>query len=253
MWLLLAVAAAGAVRVFTMPAAATVAPPAAPVVAPDIAAAGLAEVFVARWLAGDDLDDLGDLPTADEPVAVGATATVAMDTRGDRWTVTVAATTTPFDETVLDGDEGAVVAAPELLRFYRVAIIPGRRPRLAGLPAQVAAPRLVGGVVEAAWEPVDGLPADVAATLDGFATGLLSGSGSLDRYLTTNAAIRPVDPAPFADVEVTDVAVVSAGDDDAVVDVRVVGRDGDGRPVHQLEYRLKLIRGDRWEIAAFTD
>lgn len=266
-WVLLAVACVGAVKSLAFTPAPTVVEPSGPVVAPDIAAAGLAELFVAHWLAGRDLDGFGaDLPSAGEPAAVSSTATVAMAPHDDGWTITVAAQVTPPvaddepDPTATDNPSSAraLVDAAGETRFYRVPVAGGDAPQVVGLPAQVAAPPVRDDVADGgqessgtvALDPVDRLPADVVDTLDGFAAGLLAGSGSLDRYLTTGAAIDPVDPAPFAAVELDAAAVVEATETNAVLVLRVVGLDDRSRPVHDLEYRLVLSRGDRWEVAA---
>lgn len=255
-WVALAVGVAGGVRGLTLPptAAPVEAAPAPP--APDVAAGGVAETLVGSWLAGEPLAGAGDgLATATVPLVVMRTATVSMEPSGDGWSVVVAATVAPTPER--RSDDLVDVAGPSEVstRFYLVDVADTAPPTVAALPAQIPPPGPSVNGFDAVDQPPSGerpelLPADVVDTLDGFASGLLTGTGSLDRYLTTNSDVTAIDPAPFTRVDIVAATVVDAADDAATIRIDVVGFDGDDTAVHQMSYRLQLHRGERWEVAA---
>ncbi len=259
-WAALAVGAVGGVRGLTVATAAAPAETAPTAPAPDVAAGGVAETLVGSWLAGEPLDGVADgLVTAITPMVVSRTATVSMEPSNEGWSVVVAATVAPTSDPLDDDLDTAVDPSQTSTRFYRVDVVDTAPPTIAALPAQIAppppaaAPSPTGGDatgdVPAGARP-ELLPPDVVDTLEGFAAGLLTGTGSLDRYLTTDSDVTAIDPAPFVRIEIATAVVVEAADDTATIRIDVVGFDGDDNTVHQMSYQLQLRRGDRWEVAA---
>lgn len=258
--------AAGAV---TGPAALTVAAgspaqPPAPAASPtsSVAAEGFAELFVAAWLAagegqgqqlepflGRQVDLDGIRPArrwAARTITVGATRT------GQGWTVTVAADVLIAADGQADGQPARGGWTPAGLAYYQVAVAEGDGHLVAlDLPARVAAPPRP----EAPRPDVSaGLWASTRAeepiqkAVEGFIAGLLAGSEDLGRYLTAQAQIRPVTPAPFVEVEVVDVAATGTGPV-RTVRAAVVATDTSG-VARRLHYWLALSRrAGRWEVA----
>lgn len=210
------------------------------------------------------MDGVADgLVTATTPMVVTRTATVSMEPSDKGWSVVVAATVASTPD--LHDDLDTVVEPNQMsTRFYRVDVVNTAPPTIATLPAQIAPPppaatqdptehtstegRSAGDAPVGARPEL--LPADVVDTLQGFAAGLLTGTGSLDRYLTTDSDVTAIDPAPFVRVEIETAGVVQAADDTATIRIDVVGFDGDDNAVHQMSYQLQLRRGERWEVAA---
>ncbi len=202
--------------------------------AADVAAAGgAAEATVTAWVLA-----AGGIPTATSAVQLaGAGAGV--------WDVLVAATVAaPADP----ADTGP--APVPVQRFYLVSIDDSLT--AVGPPAQVAAPDLGGQEVDDVGGPLDELPADAATTITGFLVGLLAEGEALDRYVTPDSTIRPVQPAPYESVTVDGVLVHESDGTDAKVTVHAVGHTSSMRS-QRLQYELQLRHGTRWEVVAIVN
>jgi hypothetical protein len=175
---------------------------------------------------------------AGEPVAVEA-ATVAAERRlsGGRVLITVACE--------LAGGAGA--------RYLAVPVARDAGGRLAVFapPALVARPGLGDGVVEEP-PPLEGSEAaSIEPLTERFLAGYLSegDKGGLRYLLAPGARVAPAGP----DLELVEVARVgqarpgSQGRRTVLVEVRA--RDRATRSVYPLEYRLDLVRRDRWYVA----
>ena len=200
---------------------------------------------------------------------------------GGLWSVTVAATVTdppaaPLTEAqrldLTQDDAGA--APPDVLplpsgddelpvpqrRHFHLAVREADGALLAvGQPSPVAGPP-VAQQVRLGYRyraPVDSAP---AAAAQQFLAALLTGTGDLTRYTTPGTVIPPVDPPPYADVEVREVRSdtdltdlpESPADGDALrVLVTAVAGTADPAAQISLEYPLSLLaRAGRWEVAA---
>lgn len=194
---------------------------------------GVAEATVAAWL----------LDAGFEPADMAAVRTTAVSTG---WDVLVAATV------VEPPGSSSVSDQPRRLgqRWYVLSLDAVTNVAL-GPPAQVPPP-IEPDVAPVAGESLDDLPEDAATTIVGFFDALLAGGDALDRYITPEAAITAIDPAPFGSVDVDWVRVDASDGTEAVVVVGVTGH-GDRQVSQSLQYALQLRRGSRWEVAAITN
>ena len=254
-------------------------PAAAPALktASDTGPSGFAQLYLAAYLeAGQGTENSlspyfsGTVALTNTPDTRSATRTVAAassQVQDGYWSVTVAA------EVAQKNAKGVWMDAG--LQYYQVPVqvlgpaSAGGTQRSTGsalgytataLPAQVAAP--------AALKPSAlGYPTDRGAnqddpatqTVSGFLDAYLAGQGALDRYTSPGVTLQPVTPAPYTDVEITDVA-----DDSGNASNTTVPADGANRQVlatvtakddsgasYPLSYALTLrSRGGRWEVAA---
>lgn len=200
-----------------------------------VAAGGAAEATVTAWVLA-----AGGVPTATSAVRI-ATATDA----GGVWDVLVAATiAVPADP----GDAG-----PSPLPVQRTFVVSIDDSLSAvGPPAEVAAADLGVGEVDDVGGSLDDLPDDAAITITGFLEGLLAGGEALDRYVTPDSTIGPVQPAPFESVTVDGVVVHTSDGTDATVTVHAVGHASSMRS-QRLQYELQLRHGSRWEVVAIVN
>jgi Conjugative transposon protein TcpC len=220
------------------------------------AAEGLAELFVAAWLAGKDTSSM----LGDESVHVGEAAELAAGSWRATRTVSLG-----VDESSA-GSAAAVVAAdverrvrrgggpqwvPAGRRLFTVGLVDtGSGWAVTGPPALVAAPASgdVPDRVLSRWDGLGDRPGlEEAVTL--FFEALLSGDGDLVRYTSPGSGITPVIPPPFASVEVVTSGSVPWGES-LLVGAVVSGSD---RAVRSplLEYWLVVAeREGRWEVAA---
>jgi hypothetical protein len=255
LWLLVILGAAGGVVSFVRPLPVpSVAPRPTEPVPP--AVVGFAELAAERWVprSGDQTTatrlDLtaADQPPEDGPAAVDRGAAVAVRTVAPRyWAVTVAVDVVERR----DGD-----ALPAAAWFVEVGFVIDR----AGQPALAGAPGLVPPPVAAA---IDARPArpnlrppaqddPFAATIAGFATALLAGSGDVSRYLAPGLDLRAVSPPPFSSVTVDRLGVEQTAADAARARVLVEGRMPGGAVVF-VAYELQLrLRDGRWEVGALS-
>jgi hypothetical protein len=222
--------------------------------------AGFAEFAVGEWLEVDD-DTAGrvDALFLDKPRDPGPDITTrqvrrlsAVRTRridASYWAVTVAA------EVVEQSREtGALPATPW---YVEIGVVLGRDGTLAAAatPAIVAPPPTVppGVAVEDSRRVVPGRDDPVAATVQGFLTALLTGTGDVSRYLAPGVVLAPANPAPFVEVQLEHVGITDI-DEDVALRVRVgaIGTTpAGGRQATSYELTMAQ-RAGRWEIRAMS-
>jgi hypothetical protein len=228
--------------------------------------ADVAEHAVRRWLAAtdEDEDEIADLfveppelPGQAEGRYVADTHTVAGNAAGSGyWSVTVAADVEqqvePTEQQLEDGD----VPEPETFTWYvEVGIYgdPARGLLALRTPAVMPAPPGVDedgrpSSTDEQWESrADDDP--LASTIDEFLDALLAGEGNPDRYLASGN-LDPIEPAPFVDVLVGDMAVEELEDGTLRVQVMVVGETEVG--IEQpLAYQIGLrFDGADYEVVS---
>jgi hypothetical protein len=263
--------------------------------------AGFAELFVSAYLSAGqgDQDALAAFwPGAKQAQFEGTsgarqvTQTAAVRTvalTGGLWSVTVAAQVIEPDAQPADSTGGASshssasggASGPAAgsggsgLRYFQVAVAStggsGAGPwaySVVSAPAEVSAPAaaptptLTYGSLQPAGAD-DARVQTVAQFLTAYLTG--TGDGSLDRYLSPGTTMQPVSPAPYAQVEVDEIAAAGPGANDpaaagrvpgdgtrqqVMVTVRATGRDGTQVP---LSYAMTLTaRAGRWEISSLA-
>lgn len=279
-WALLLAGPLLAVAAWMRPPAAAGAPQTtakAPVVQQDGAGpAGFAQLYVAAYVTAGQgseaslapyfpgMRDVSLTAASGAQHAERVAAVRVRDVSAGYWSVTVAARlvsdlkAAPAKDAAGQGDGRTV----EVLRYFQVPVRgQGGGYVAAGLPAEVSAPALSGQQPKLAYgAPV---PADVKDPATGavaeFLAAYLSGTGQLDRYLSPGTTMAAVSPAPYRQVQVTQLAqrggefranaLVSAGAErNLLVDVTATDQYGQTRP---LTYSLSLkARDGRWEIAA---
>lgn len=231
-------------------------------------ASGWAEMYVRAWLSAtrdDDADLTAFYPpgmTTDRPagaqIPVDTTTLSARPTGPGAWSVVVAAS-------VLS--QGADGVREVRLRCLQVPI-------LEAAYAEQGSPGAIPGYVAATLPSLVGCPATLTAaapaypgqieaesalgqSVHGFLVSYLAGRGGLDRYLSPQTALVPVDPAPYVDVRISELRVGQSLDRSQIarpaegvrirVLVRAVGVDGLGLST-PLDYALTLTaRAGRWE------
>lgn len=245
---------------------------------------GFAELFVSAYLAaGEGTEGLlaPFLPTARDvtltapPGAQRAQELAAVKVRqvsGGYWSVTVAArvvttggaTAEPKPGTKADDGSESEPGSGSVLRYFQVAVRSGAGGVLAAaaLPAEVGAP-VSGEAPALAYGQSVPVPASDPAgqTLAGFFAAYLAGSGQLDRYLSPGTALSAISPAPYARVEVEQIAETGTNDPGAqqgpAADgarrellVQVAARDAAGQE-RPLVYAIAITARDgRWEIGS---
>lgn len=271
MWVALLLGAVGGVATLLAPAAGGSAPPARPPpAAPDVAAGGWAELYVASWLsAGGEAGARSLSRFYPQPVDLGrvpaggryASRTAAVEIRelaAGYWAVTVAAEVLEaapgrLQATgIADGSGEPAAYRPVGVRYFTVGILAEAGRFVAtGLPSEVAGPAGLELPASPLGAPTRGGTRDPAVTdtVDGFLEALLTDTGDLTRYVAPGATVAPVRPAPYATVAV---AGLSAADDGAgrlLVRARVMGTDAAGDPAGVSDYVVRLSRRDgRWEV-----
>lgn len=147
---------------------------------------------------------------------------------------------------------GTAGTTAEARQFYRVGIsVLNGRLRALSLPALVEPPSRGADLAQAYSAPCT---ADTPLTqvASGFLTAYLTGTGDVGRYVTLDAGIAALRPAPFTTVET--VAVTS--DDSSCGTSRThaqvlvtVNPKGDGGAVATLAYPLTMVRdGGQWQV-----
>jgi len=249
---------------------------AGPAVRPDatttaspVGPAGFAELYVAAYLrSGSDDPVLKSFfpqapaltTTAGQRVATRTTTVAARQVSTGYWAITVAADVSARTR------KGSM--APAGTHYFTVAVITvGQTPQAGtsayvatALPAEVAALGQADepGLGYSASQQVSSGP--LADTVHAFAAAYLTGSGELARYLSPGTQLQPVDPPPYASIDITAITAAAAlpGDPSTVpVDgtrvhilVAVDGIDAAGQR-WPLQYALTLAaRAGRWEVAA---
>lgn len=255
LWVLVVLGAVSGVAALARPApgsqGAAAPPPASPV-----AAAGWAQLYVARWLSAGDGDEeqlrpfFPGVPSLTGVRSGGlwaarTAAVAAVETSPGYWSVTVGADVMAADK--------AGGWTPAGTRYYLVAVAatPGGAALVAtGLPAQVTAPALARSP-RLVYQSVGAqVPVDLGDSVERFVAAYVAGNGELARYVAPGSPLRPVRPAPYAKTEISSVAL-----DGPVVPGRPVrvmatvrATDSDGR-VAFLGYPLALaVRDGRWEV-----
>jgi hypothetical protein len=220
-------------------------------------AEGFAELFIATYLsAGEDSTDGLDLfvdgvsldGVEDASWSVARTTSLGAEEVGPGYfAVTVAAEVLAAD---LDSG-GQTVWLPVGTRFYSVGVAETSTGfAISGLPTLVSAP--VGATApELLIGRLDGL--DNAPGLEGmlprFLAAFLTGVGELTRYTSPSAHIVPVQPPPFASVEILQTGSVDMSDGVTQVAAIVRATDSAGR-AQVLEYWLVVSQRDgRWEVS----
>lgn len=196
-------------------------------------------------------------PTAPQQ-AMNPAVTSSSEVEPGFWSVTVGVTV--IDPVVPDDDAAAGEQREEPVdsgqrRYFQVAVEYSNGQLAAqALPAPVPSPPVVASSRPGYRDrATSGDP--VFETVDGFLSALLAGAGDIDRYLAPGTVIDPVSPAPFAQVELTEVRVD---------DTRGTDNPADGDQLHALatatghlaadqqltvQYPLTMVaRAGRWEI-----
>ncbi|MFN6548388.1 conjugal transfer protein [Mycolicibacterium nivoides] len=157
------------------------------------------------------------------------------------WTVTVSGLV-----------NGATVATPQRT-FYRVPItVLDGAPRASALPMQVAAPNVgidfrLGYRNDVTWD------SPLGKTAAGFVRSYLTGGADFALYVTTDCTEKPIQPAPYAKVDILKIEANVAGDgsnaDAAEVYVTVAARTKN-YTLTQLAYPLTLrsVEG-QWRVS----
>jgi hypothetical protein len=158
------------------------------------------------------------------------------------WTVTVSG--------VINGD---TTAAPQRT-YYRVPItVLNNAPRATALPMQVAGPN-IGVDLKLGYRNNVALDSPLAQTAAGFVTSYLTGGVDFPRYVTADTTEKPIDPAPYAKVDVLTITANVGGDGNgastAEVYVTVAARTKN-YTLTQLAYPLSMraVEG-RWQVTA---
>ena len=226
-------------------------------VGPDVA--GFAEFAVGEWLEVDaDTAGRVDALFLEKPRDPGADTTTrqvrrlaAVRTRridASYWAVTVAAEVVEQSR-----DAGAPPAAPW---YVEIGVVLGRDGTLAAAatPAIVAPPPTAppGVAVEDSWREVPERDDPVAATVGGFLTALLTGTGDVSRYLAPGVVVAPAAPAPFVEVQLEHVGTRDIDDTALRVRVAAIGTTPAGAR-QATGYELTMAqRAGRWEIRAMS-
>jgi len=201
---------------------------------------------------GQVLELLPQLSVSDLPVAVDPVVDVVVQNAEpvDEWTwaVTVAVTSrAPASE----GEQ-----QPPRTQYLRIAIaVDGHSAQVLTLPAIVAGPAPMVPP-ELAYPRELPSRSEVAGSIDGFMSALLTGEGDVARYSTPGAETSPVTPAPYAEVQVTEVRTIQTDDDPIasptggqVLEVLVSVTASTEDRTDRLQYPLQLTARDgRWEV-----
>lgn len=214
--------------------------------------AGIAELAVAEWLTATDENQerldalfvepplLQDIDT--EGLAVRRVVTIGGEQLEDGyWTITVAADVVEEDDVIRWFVEVAVVG--EVSGGLAVLGTPSVMP---------VPPEVPEGWRRSDQESYTPDPDDpVVATVEGFLGALLTGDGDPARYLAPQVETTSLDPAPFVDVTVTEMALedLETGEVVAWTEALVTTAAG-ARQV--VAYELLVAERDgRWEILEF--
>lgn len=222
----------------------------------DPAVAGVGELAVRRWLRASETEEQDGLfLTRPDSRAAGEVApvvefTAAVSVRTlerDYWAVTVAADVT-------ESPPGG--AGQSATWFFEVGIARGADQRLTAVTAPALVPPPVGsdGSRRIAGRPLGTPRPDdpVAAAVEGFLSGLLTGRGDSSRFLAPGFALAPLIPAPLIDVGIDRLAINDQPDGTARARAAVTGTSPNGA-VYHLVYELQLAqRAGRWEVQAIS-
>ena len=222
--------------------------------------AGFAELAVTTWVEAEGEDADGALaplyaqaPSANagdtgrRRVTGDATTIAARSVQDDYWAVTVAV---PVEEAV-DGrwqDAGTWYAEVGVAQSDD-GLVAVAEPALVPAPAEPSdPPRPAGDSLVVPSQDDE----EMANTVQGFLSALLTESGDVSRYLAPDVEILPITPAPFVEVALQrwDVTTVEEGE----ARVRVLARANSAAGVPRtLSYELGLVeRAGRWEVTSLS-
>ncbi|MFE3261059.1 conjugal transfer protein [Nocardia sp. NPDC059091] len=177
-----------------------------------------------------------------DPTVVYATRSVSNGDI-DVWTVTVSVRVAKRPGSTDDARQ-----------FYRVAVsVVGGRLRALSLPAVVEPPAHGSDLVlDYATSCTQGTP--LAEVAGGFLQAMLTGSGDITRYVTTDSGISALRPAPFTTVETAAVSADDSGCGATTDRARVlatVNLKTDGGAAPALTYPLTMVReAGQWQVQA---
>lgn len=209
LWVVIGFCALGVVAIWLRPAPKA---PAVKVPPSSTAAEGAAELYVSAWIRAGQVDDAGlrswytagaDLRDV-VPGTFRSVRTVTVGTpveiKRGYWSVVVAA------ETV--SEQGTMAT-----RFYQVPMQNvGANWTAAALPSPVAGPVGVSSprplILLGRVDPSD----DLASSVQSFLSAMLTGTGDLTRYVTPDASIDPVIPAPYIRVDLRAIGTRNSDD-----------------------------------------
>lgn len=141
--------------------------------------------------------------------------------------------------------------------FYRVSVgVVDSSPRAIGLPLQVAAPG-PGVDLVLDYQNQVGVDSALGQTAAGFVSSYLTGGADFPRYVTTDSTVKPIQPAPYAKVDVIKIGADVAGDGadagSAEVYITVAARTKN-YTLTELSYPLTMrtVEG-RWQVKSIRD
>lgn len=186
----------------------------------------------------------GSLPSTGRPVTdpIVVYSTRSMNAANvDVWTVTVS---------VRIGRRAG--AAEESRQYYRVAVsVVDGRLRALSTPAAVSPPAR-GLDLAQSYSTTCAADSPLAQVASGFLQALLTGSGDLGRYVTSDSTVEALRPPPFASVES---ATVTADDSECgarSASARVLATvtpKADGAVTPALSYPLTMVRAaGQWQV-----
>ncbi|WP_433202508.1 conjugal transfer protein [Nocardia sp. CA-107356] len=192
-----------------------------------------------------------------DPSVVYASRVGSFDTL-EIWSVTVSVRVGKSTTTAATSSTGTTATASnnnagsDARQFYRVGVsVLNGRLRALALPALVEPPSRGADLAQAYSAPCTA-DTPLAQVASGFLTTYLTGNGDVGRYVTLDAGIVALRPAPFTAVET--VAVTS--DDNSCGTARshaqvlvTVNPKADGGAVATLAYPLTMVRdGGQWQV-----
>ncbi|WP_433762174.1 conjugal transfer protein [Nocardia sp. CA-135398] len=192
-----------------------------------------------------------------DPAVVYVSRVGSFDTL-EVWSVTVSvkvgksAPTASSSTTGTSATNSSSSANAEVRQFYRVGVsVLNGRLRALALPALVEPPSRGADLAQAYSSPCTA-DTPLAQVASGFLTTYLTGNGDVGRYITLDAGIAALKPAPFSAVET--VAVTS--DDNSCGTARssaqvlvTVNPKADGGAAATLAYPLTMVRdGGQWQV-----
>ncbi|WP_433716622.1 conjugal transfer protein [Nocardia sp. CA-084685] len=193
-----------------------------------------------------------------EPAVVYVSRVGSFDTL-EVWSVTVSvrvgsksAPTASSSTTGTSATNSSNSTGADTRQFYRVGVsVLNGRLRALALPALIEPPSRGADLAQAYSSPCTA-DTPLAQVASGFLSTYLTGSGDVGRYVTLDAGIAALRPAPFTAVET--VAVTS--DDNSCGTARssaqvlvTVNPKADGGAVATLAYPLTMVRdGGQWQV-----
>lgn len=224
------------------------------------AAAGLAERFVASWLAGDP--DSIEPPAGAPEAAAEASAVAGAGNGHDSAGVDGPVGRAVGVEQLGEGSWSVIVAAAaaggvDAERFWQVGVVSdgdGGGLRATGSPTPVAAPPVPEQVERLQMGALGPVPTEdgelaLVETVEGFVSSHACRAGPLERWLAPGVAIEPVDPPVCEQVELQGWAAGGDGEDVRTVVVEALLSTAPADDGRDVSYGLVVAdRDGRWEI-----